>query len=67
MNNLITIKNFDPTSLIKTPNDHAEIYMTPKRKRVVAKIDTDNLNATFQQYMKNDGTPGKKTVILKEI
>lgn len=34
---------------------------------VMTRYDTKELNATERQYMKKDGTPGKKTLILKQI
>ncbi len=54
-------------SWLKRPNDRAETYITPSGNNVITKIHTSEIEATLREYYKKDGTPGKKTLLFKEV
>lgn len=54
------------SSIIKSPGDKIEQYMTPKGD-VITKANTAETNFTHRQYCKSDGTPGKQTITFKQI
>ena len=52
-------------NILRHPGDTRIDYVTPKGD-FVSKIHTKDINATFRQYNKKDGTPGKKTITFKQ-
>lgn len=53
-------------NILKCPGDTRLDYVTPKGD-YISQIHTKDINATFRQYNKKDGTPGKKTITFKQV
>ncbi len=64
--NSLKVINDNLKSLLKHPNDKISVHITPSGSSTITKIETSELNATLREYYKKDGTPGKKTLTLKE-
>ena len=48
------------------PGDRVFTYVSKKGNSVISKIDTERWHATYREYYKKNGTPGKRTLTLRE-
>ena len=64
--NSLSITQIVKRYLLELPGDRILTYVTRKGTSVVSKIDTHKGHATYREYYKKDGTPGKRILILKE-
>ncbi|WP_303840319.1 hypothetical protein [Selenomonas ruminantium] len=63
---LINENVFCEDNIIKAPGDKMTKEMKPCGD-IVTKVNTKERKAVLRQYMKKDGTPGKRTLTFMEL